>query len=148
MPCQFQAVTCIEVLEHVDEPRAVIRQLRAMLAAGGVLYVAFPNRYTIRKESHTELRAIGFLPNSWARLYAAFAGRETEYGSVHMLSAGQVGRWFASEFGAHFVYIRSRCHQSALAKIADIAWKAQILRMAVLLLSGDNELVAWTPSED
>jgi len=146
MPAQFPAVTCVQVLEHVDNPPLVLAQLRIMLAKPGVLYLAFPNRFTLRREPHTELRGIGFLPKRGARKYAAWAGRSVEYDSVHMLSATEVDRWLCQQFGTQYRFIRSRGHQSRFAKMADHAWDRPILQRLVLLLAGDMEVLAWTSS--
>jgi SAM-dependent methyltransferase len=40
---KFDNITIIHVLEHVDDPRAVIRKCRALLNEGGVLFIAVPN---------------------------------------------------------------------------------------------------------
>lgn len=41
----FDLVICSEVLEHVDEPGPFLRDLRAILAAGGALILTTPNGY-------------------------------------------------------------------------------------------------------
>jgi SAM-dependent methyltransferase len=40
---KFDNITIIHVLEHVDDPRAVIRKCRALLNEGGMLFIAVPN---------------------------------------------------------------------------------------------------------
>ena len=44
MPGQFDAVTCMEMLEHVPDPAAVIRACADLLKPGGRLYVSTLNR--------------------------------------------------------------------------------------------------------
>ena len=39
----WDAITCCEMLYYLDEPLAFLRQCRAMLPAGGLLYVQVPN---------------------------------------------------------------------------------------------------------
>jgi SAM-dependent methyltransferase len=40
----FDVVTCFEVIEHVDDPTAIVTELARVLAPGGVLAVSSPNR--------------------------------------------------------------------------------------------------------
>jgi methionine biosynthesis protein MetW len=45
----FDAVTCLDLIEHVFEPRVLVREIARVLAPGGSLYVGFPNmRYALR----------------------------------------------------------------------------------------------------
>lgn len=45
----FDAVTCLDLIEHVFEPRVLVREIARVLALGGSLYIAFPNmRYALR----------------------------------------------------------------------------------------------------
>ncbi|HXQ95126.1 MAG TPA: class I SAM-dependent methyltransferase [Thermoplasmata archaeon] len=39
----FDAVTCFEVLEHVDDPAALLRELRAAVVPGGSVFLSTPN---------------------------------------------------------------------------------------------------------
>jgi 2-polyprenyl-3-methyl-5-hydroxy-6-metoxy-1,4-benzoquinol methylase len=39
----FQLVTCLEVIEHVENPRNLLRECRRLLQPGGVLVVTTPN---------------------------------------------------------------------------------------------------------
>lgn len=146
MPFQFIGVTCVQVLEHVDNPPLVLAQLRHMLKKPGFLYLSFPNRFTFRKENHTQLYGIGFLPKSWASKYADWAGKGPEYQSVHMLSARGVDRWLHKQFGARYCFIRSHSHQSLFARIADWVWKLPVMQRLVLLFAYDIEVLAWSPS--
>lgn len=40
---RFDLVTCFEAIEHVADPRAVLDELRRVLAPGGVVFVSSPN---------------------------------------------------------------------------------------------------------
>jgi 2-polyprenyl-6-hydroxyphenyl methylase/3-demethylubiquinone-9 3-methyltransferase len=43
-PQAFDAVTCMELIEHVDDPAALVAQLAALLRPGGDLFVSTINR--------------------------------------------------------------------------------------------------------
>jgi 2-polyprenyl-6-hydroxyphenyl methylase/3-demethylubiquinone-9 3-methyltransferase len=43
-PATFDLVTCLEVIEHVADKRAFIRELAARLAPGGLMILSTPNR--------------------------------------------------------------------------------------------------------
>ena len=144
MPGQFNSVTCVQALEHVLNPQAVIAQIRLGLAPLGRLYLSVPNRFTLRREPHTNLRWIGFLPKGWASHYAARLGKEKELQGVHFFSAGTLSSMLESAFGGSFEFIRSGCHRSVLGRLAKIAWNMPLLSKASAHLVGDLEVIAWT----
>ncbi len=43
----YDAVVFLQTIEHVQDPVAVLRHFRSLLAAGGVAYVSTPNRLTL-----------------------------------------------------------------------------------------------------
>jgi 2-polyprenyl-3-methyl-5-hydroxy-6-metoxy-1,4-benzoquinol methylase len=45
---QFQAITLFEVLEHVDDPRGILKMLRSRLVAGGILVLETPDCTGVR----------------------------------------------------------------------------------------------------
>jgi methionine biosynthesis protein MetW len=45
----FDAITCLDLIEHVFEPRVLVSEIARVLAPRGSLYIAFPNmRYALR----------------------------------------------------------------------------------------------------
>jgi SAM-dependent methyltransferase len=57
-PGSFDVVVMLDVFEHVDTPRALLRQVRRVLRPGGHLLVKVPNvRYVLTKQ-----RVLGWVP--------------------------------------------------------------------------------------
>lgn len=48
-PQQFDLVTSMEVIEHVSDPAAFVRELAARLAPGGLMILSTPNRTILSK---------------------------------------------------------------------------------------------------
>ena len=46
MPAQFDTVTCMEMLEHVPDPSAIVRACAALVKPGGMVFVSTINRNT------------------------------------------------------------------------------------------------------
>jgi 2-polyprenyl-6-hydroxyphenyl methylase/3-demethylubiquinone-9 3-methyltransferase len=44
MPAQFDAVTCMEMLEHVPDPSAIVRACAALVKPGGMVFFSTINR--------------------------------------------------------------------------------------------------------
>jgi SAM-dependent methyltransferase len=57
----FGSVLSSHVIEHTNAPAAYLREHLRVLAAGGLLFLEFPNRYH-RTELHTRLRSFEWLP--------------------------------------------------------------------------------------
>ena len=66
----FDAVKCTDVVEHVQDPELVLRNLEDQTAPGGILYVLTPNRWSLATpEPHVRLWLVGYLPRAWAERY-------------------------------------------------------------------------------
>lgn len=73
------AVVAHDVLEHVDDWRAVLHECHRVLTDGGVLYVKGPS-YAVRfVEPHYRLPWLPSLPRPLARRYLALLGRDLGY---------------------------------------------------------------------
>jgi 2-polyprenyl-3-methyl-5-hydroxy-6-metoxy-1,4-benzoquinol methylase len=44
----YDCILCSEVIEHLENPRATLRRLNALLAPGGVLVLTMPNQESLR----------------------------------------------------------------------------------------------------
>jgi 2-polyprenyl-3-methyl-5-hydroxy-6-metoxy-1,4-benzoquinol methylase len=58
-------VICKHLIEHVSDPKARIKEFIGLLKEGGILYINFPNRYSIKQifsDEHYKLPFIVLLP--------------------------------------------------------------------------------------
>jgi SAM-dependent methyltransferase len=70
----FDLVTLNQVVEHVPDPIAVLREAGRVLRPGGALYVACPN-YLRFYESHYKIFWLPLMPKSLGRFYLRLRGR-------------------------------------------------------------------------
>ncbi len=78
----FDAVVCLDVLEHVADAPVVLREIYRVLRPGGVALSTVPNRHAWR-DPHYHLPAINWLPRKLAEKIVARAGRSKEGGFLH-----------------------------------------------------------------
>ena len=100
----FDAMTALDVIEHVPDCARGMRQMTRVLKPRGHLFLNSPNRFSVfMPEDHCRLWWIGFLPRRYMPRYAGLRGRD--YYGVRLLSifdlrklmAAMPGTW--QEFG-------------------------------------------------
>ena len=70
----FDLVTCLDVLEHVEDAEAVLREMKRVLKPGGTVLTTVPNRRAFR-DPHYHLPLINWLPRPLAEALIRRAGR-------------------------------------------------------------------------
>jgi 2-polyprenyl-3-methyl-5-hydroxy-6-metoxy-1,4-benzoquinol methylase len=74
----FDAVVCNHVYEHVADAKALMREIRRVLRAGGVCYLAAGHTLQLI-EPHYRLPLLSWLPRSVASAWLRAAGRGDRY---------------------------------------------------------------------
>ena len=96
----YDAVTLFEVVEHVEDPRALLRSARALMAPGGVLAFSTPNR----NRTLDTLRDGDWPPNHLTR-WSARAVRTLVESAGFKLEAVEIKPFDASEIAG---WLRAR----------------------------------------
>jgi 2-polyprenyl-3-methyl-5-hydroxy-6-metoxy-1,4-benzoquinol methylase len=83
LPCadaSFDAIISTEVIEHLENPRAVFRELSRLLRPGGSLLLTTPNQESIRSLAALILRGhfVAFLDESYPAHLTALVRRDLE----------------------------------------------------------------------
>jgi ubiquinone/menaquinone biosynthesis C-methylase UbiE len=88
---EFDLVIAGDVVEHVADQRLFVLESARVLAPGGLLFLATPNRYSLGLEPHVRLWGVGLLPRPTARWYVERV-RRTGYDHVRLLSSRALRR--------------------------------------------------------
>lgn len=78
---QFDIVLCLDVLEHVQDARAVLHEIFRVLKPGGIVLTTVPNRRAFR-DPHYHLPLINWLPRALAERIVEQAGRSKRGGPL------------------------------------------------------------------
>ncbi|MGH2375500.1 MAG: methyltransferase domain-containing protein [bacterium] len=90
----FDAAVCIDVLEHAQDPQAILMTTARALQPEGVFYIATPNRFSLGPEPCVRVWGVGFLSRSLASRYVhRVTGRP--YRLIHLLSVFELRRMLA-----------------------------------------------------
>lgn len=131
----FDFINVSEVIEHVEDPKAMLAEIFRVLAPGGAAYLSVPNRFGW-KDPHFHLIGVNWLPRSLSASYIALFGRHKDYSSdgagyqrldqMHYATWGQIARML-KEHGFRFedqriVKIRKRLGAGPLAFLAILCY--------------------------
>ena len=95
-PQSFDVVAASDVVEHVPDQPAFVAGCARVLRAGGMLFLATPNRYSLGLEPHVRLWGVGWLPRGLARRYVRTV-RKAPYDHVRLLSSRGLRRLLRRE---------------------------------------------------
>jgi len=78
---EFDFINLSEVIEHVENPRLVLREMFRVLKFQGYVYISVPNRFGFY-DSHYHLYFINWLPRRWAEKIIDFVGKQKKYKEI------------------------------------------------------------------
>ena len=100
---RWGAVVALDVIEHVDDPSAMLREVDRVLTPEGRFALATPNRFSLAPETHTGVWGVGFLPRRFQEPYVRWRARR-DY-DVRLLGASDIARMLREHTG-----LRPRIH--------------------------------------
>jgi len=74
----FDFINMSELIEHVQDPEAVLRQAFKVLRPGGLIYVSVPNRFGAF-DPHFHLWGLNWLPRVWVSSVLTILGKHKDY---------------------------------------------------------------------
>ncbi len=74
----FDFMNISEVIEHVESPTQVIKEVHRVLSANGSAYLSVPNRYGW-KDPHFHLYVVNWIPRSWSFGFISLWGKHKDY---------------------------------------------------------------------
>lgn len=88
----FDALAGLHVLEHSEDPAAVLAESARVLQPGGHCLFPTPNRYSLGPEPCVRVWGVGFLPRRWMSGYVKWL-RGVPYRHIRLLSSFELGRF-------------------------------------------------------
>lgn len=93
----FDIVTFIEVIEHVQNPDQVLKEVQRVLKKDGILHITTANKWWPH-EPHFKLFFLSYLPERWADLYVRLSGKGKSYHGIKLPSYGNFKRLIEKHF--------------------------------------------------
>jgi 2-polyprenyl-3-methyl-5-hydroxy-6-metoxy-1,4-benzoquinol methylase/GT2 family glycosyltransferase len=94
---RFDVITCIDVIEHVDDPHALLCNVADMLRSNGTAYFEIPNRYHpgyVRQDGHHQPFGIALLDHTEAKEYFSLQAPSGPHAVRHHLDIEQYAKLF------------------------------------------------------
>jgi SAM-dependent methyltransferase len=89
------AVVAGDVIEHVGDQAATLREIHRVLSPRGRVFLASPNRFSLAPEPHVGVWGVGYLPRRWMAGYVRLV-RGIDFRAVRTLGCREWSRLLAS----------------------------------------------------
>ncbi|HVF11276.1 MAG TPA: methyltransferase domain-containing protein [Abditibacteriaceae bacterium] len=152
---QFDLVVAENVIEHVKDQTATIKECRRVLN-GGVLFLTTPNRFTLAPEPHVGVWGVGFLPRPWMPVYVHWR-RGVPYRFLKVLSLAELKRLLLKNGfrrprvtlpGLPQAEVEHLSARDKLAlKVYEVARRAPLLRSLLFLIGPSFHVLCHTPKK-
>ncbi|MEK7832391.1 MAG: glycosyltransferase, partial [Acidobacteriota bacterium] len=119
----FDIITCNDVIEHVDDPQALIRNIANLLTEGGLAYFEIPNAlapHHVLSDGHYQIFGITLLDYEQASEYFSVRQPGVGYSVRHYLKLEVYERMFA-ECGLSFTLLEESFESVSLETIQNAA---------------------------
>lgn len=94
----FDIITCNDVIEHVNDPQALLSNIASLMHDESLVYFEIPNRYFPRyvlRDGHYQLFGITLLEHTEAKQYYSLHAPGVPYTVGHYLDVDQYAEMFA-----------------------------------------------------
>lgn len=126
-------VALLDVIEHVDDQAKTLAEINRVMAPGGFLALATPNRYSLTAEPHVQVWGVGWIPRRWQKSYVRWrSGKPYEF--VRLLSPKETAKLIRRNMKLEFRLVLPQVSQFELAHFS--RGKAALAKLY-------NQLLAW-----
>jgi SAM-dependent methyltransferase len=137
-PGSLAAITMLDMLEHVSEPRPYVRRARAVLRVGGVLAVETGDLGSAFARISGRHYHFFTPPNHLTYFTRATLGRLMREEGFAEVTFARVGKWVTLGRILYHLYVRSP--RPALQRVVDLAERTGAVGLALPINMGDDLL--------
>lgn len=94
---EFDVVTCIEVIEHVQNHHQFLKEIYRVLKKDGILHITTANKWW-PYEPHFKLFFLSYLPENLANFYVRLSGKGKSYHGIKLPSYGKFKQMLNRDF--------------------------------------------------
>lgn len=137
----MHGVVSLDVIEHVGDEVSYLREIDRVMAAGGVLALATPNRFSLGPEPHVRVWGVGWLPRPMQQRYAE-SRSGMSYAYTRLLSTFEARRLISRHTSFDFRLLAppipddaiaiASARRATLARIYNRAVRVPVLHAAAL----------------
>lgn len=90
----LDAVVSLDVIEHVRDPDAYLREIDRVTSGGGTIALSMPNRYSLTSEPHVFVWGVGWLPTRYQAAFVRWRSGKI-YDDTRLMSSYELRRRLA-----------------------------------------------------